>query len=119
MDTLPSDLERYYSEAVKRIEKQGDPDCYFVKRAISFIFCAGRPLTVDEVCLALAAEIGDNELFEDVLPAQENLVGSSAGLIRVDKKSKAIELAHHTLQEYLEKHPAALLPGPDTDLAKA
>lgn len=68
MDILPSDLERYYSEAIKRIEKQGDLDCYFVKRVISFIFCAGRPLIVDEVCLAFAAEIGDNELFKDAYP---------------------------------------------------
>lgn len=46
-------------------------------------------------------------------------MGSSAGLVRVNRKSKVIGLAHHTLQEYLKKHPAALLPNPDTDVAKA
>ncbi|KAL4887806.1 ankyrin repeat-containing domain protein [Aspergillus ambiguus] len=86
---------------------------------MSFIFCARRPLTVDELCHALAVEEGDSELYEDALPASEILVGSSAGLIRVDNKSKVIGLAHHTLQEYLEKHPAALLPDPDTVVAKA
>ncbi|KAL4802471.1 hypothetical protein BDV18DRAFT_154179 [Aspergillus unguis] len=119
MDTLPSDLEGFYSEAIKRIEKQGDADCHFIKRAMSFIFCARRPLTVDELCHALAVEEGDSELYEDALPLPEDLVGSSAGLIRVDSKSKVIGLAHHTLQEYLEKNPAALLPDPDADVAKA
>ncbi|KAI9040298.1 uncharacterized protein KD926_008388 [Aspergillus affinis] len=118
MSTLPSDLAGYYGEAIKRIESQGEPDAYNVKRAISFIFCARRPLTVDELCHALAVEEGDSELYDDALPAQEILVGASAGLIRVDRKSKIIGLAHHTLQEYLEKYPTALRPVTETDVAK-
>lgn len=118
MSTLPSDLAGYYGEAIRRIESQGESDAYSVKRAISFIFCARRPLTVDELCHALAVDEGDTELYDDALPAQDILVGASAGLIRVDRKSKVIGLAHHTLQEYLQKHPAALCPDPGTDVAQ-
>ncbi|OJI96719.1 hypothetical protein ASPVEDRAFT_251254 [Aspergillus versicolor CBS 583.65] len=119
MSSLPSDLAGYYGDAINRIESQGEPDAYNVKRAISFIFCARRPLTVDELCHALAVEEEDTELDDDALPAHEILVGASAGLLRVDRKSQVIGLAHHTLQEYLELHPAALPPHPESDFAKA
>lgn len=40
MSILPSNLEGYYEEAIKRIRNQGEQDSDNVKRATSFIFCA-------------------------------------------------------------------------------
>lgn len=119
MKALPSDLEGYYNEAIRRIKNQKEPICETVKKAMSFIFCARQDLTVGELYHALAVDDGDRELCQDAIPADYYIINNSAGLLRVDKESKKIRLAHHTLQEYLVKHPDALLPDPDTEIARA
>lgn len=119
MDILPVNFEDFYGEAMKRIESQGKQDHQNVKSALSFIFCAKRPLTVDELCHALSVDTEDTELDEDAFFDPEILLAISVGLIRIDEKSRIIGLVHHTLQEYLEKYPEILLPNPDAEIGKA
>ncbi|KAL4784664.1 hypothetical protein BJX76DRAFT_347578 [Aspergillus varians] len=118
MNTLPAGLEGFYSDALLRIKEQGGQDSQTAKKALSFIFCAKRPLTIDELCHALAVEDKDRDFHSTGLVPHEVLISISAGLIRLDEQSKIIRLAHHTLQEYFEKHPHQLLQSPDTEIAR-
>ncbi|KAL6232559.1 hypothetical protein BDW75DRAFT_232694 [Aspergillus navahoensis] len=119
MNTLPTDLEGFYSDALLRIKNQGEQDSQTARKALSFIFCAKRPLTVHELCHALAVEDKDHDFDNTGIIPHEVLINISAGLIRLDEQSRIIRLAHHTLQEYFEKNPDQMPPSPDTRLARA
>ncbi|PGH05438.1 hypothetical protein GX51_02962 [Blastomyces parvus] len=119
INTLPKGIYDTYDDAMKRIEDQGDEDSEFAKKALSYIFCAKRPLNVEELLHALAIETGDTELDQEAIPEIEILFNVSAGLIQIEKKSNIIGLVHHTLQEYFEKNPEKLISDPDVDIARA
>ena len=119
INTLPTEVYAIYEDAIKRIEEQPEEDCQLAKRALSYIVCARRPLKMEELRHALTVEAGDAELDEIALPETEILLNISAGLIRVDEKSRTARLVHYTLQEYLEKNHGKLLSDPEVELARA
>jgi len=119
MNALPLGVSEFYSKAMERIEKQREEDSQLAKRALSFIFCARRPLNVKELLHVLAIEVEDTELDETAFPETEILLIISAGLIRIDEKSGTVGLVHYTLQEYLEKNREKLLPDPEVEVARA
>ena len=107
-----------YEDDIKRIEELPEEESQLAKRALSYIFCARRPLNVEELRHALAIEFEDTELDETAFPETETLLNISAGLIRIDQKSGTIRLVHYTLQEYLERHSEKLIPDPDFMIAR-
>ena len=56
---------------------------------------------MDELCHALAVEIGSADFDPDNVPLIATLMGCCQGLITVDKEALTVRLIHHTLQEYL------------------
>ncbi|WEW59218.1 hypothetical protein PRK78_004687 [Emydomyces testavorans] len=115
---LPMGIYETYEAAIHRIEKEGEENCETVKRALSYIYCARRPLTVEELLHALAVEPNDTGLDEDAAPETDFLLSASAGLIRIDEKRSIIGLVHHTLQEYFDANPEKLLPEPEAEFGK-
>jgi len=65
---------------------------------------AERPLKSDELCHALAVEIGSPNVNSDNAPSIGTLLSCCQGLIIVDKKASTVRLIHYTLQEYLLAH---------------
>ncbi|TGO07453.1 hypothetical protein BTUL_0275g00150 [Botrytis tulipae] len=122
---LQEDIVKNLSEkaaginAMERVEKQQEEDSQLAKRALSYIFCARRPLNVKELLHVLAVEVEDTELDETAFPETEILLIISAGLIRIDEKSGTVGLVHYTLQEYLERNREKLLPDPEVEIARA
>jgi len=66
---------------------------------------AERPLRADELCHALAVELGSTDFNTRNIPSMSTLVGCCQGLIVVDKEASTVRLIHFTLQEYLSTHP--------------
>jgi len=66
---------------------------------------AERPLRADELCHALAVELGSTEFNADNIPSISTLVGCCQGLITVDKESSIVRLVHFMLQMYLSVNP--------------
>src|SRR5205807_9279633 len=64
-----------------------------------------RPLSPDELCHALAVEIGSSNLNTDNVPSIGTVLASCQGLVTVDKEASTVRLIHFTLQEYLRAHP--------------
>lgn len=95
-------LETAYGEAIKRIERQLFEDKVLAKSALSWITYAQRPLTPNELCHALATELGDDNLDGDNVPDIEDVVSVCAGLVIVDTDSHMIRLVHYTAQTYFE-----------------
>ena len=72
--------------------------------ALMWISHSERPLSVDEICNALAVEIGATEININNAPSIRTVLGCCQGLAAVDKGSSAIWLIHFTLREYLSHH---------------
>jgi len=66
---------------------------------------AERPLRADELCYALAIELGSTNLNADNIPSTSTLVSCCQGLITMDKKASTLRLIHFTLKEYLSTLP--------------
>jgi len=66
---------------------------------------AERPLRADELCYALAVELGFTNFNIGNIPLVSTLVTCCQGLIEVVKEASTVRLINFTLQEYLSAHP--------------
>ena len=96
-------LDHAYAQAMERIVGQEGGLRELVKKVLSWVTCAKRPLTTLELQHALAVEIGTSELDEENLPEIEDMVSLCAGLVTVDRESNVIRLVHYTTQQYFER----------------
>jgi hypothetical protein len=95
-------LKIAYDGAIERIKGQLPGKSARAKDVLSWITYAQRPLTIDELCHALAVEPGDRELDEDNIPEVEDIVSVCAGLVTIDEESRIIRLVHYTTQDYMK-----------------
>ena len=72
---------------------------------LMWISHAERPLKPDELCHALAVEIGSPNLNSNNIPPIRTLLACCQGLVVVDKEASTVRLIHFTLQEYVRAHP--------------
>ena len=94
-----------YTATLGRIKGQGGEKARIGMAALMWISHAERPLKPDELCHALAVEIGSPDLNADNIPPIGALLACCQGLVVVDKEASTIRLIHLTLHEYLRAHP--------------
>ena len=94
-----------YGATLSRIKGQGGRKSKLGMAALMWISHAERPLNSDELCHALAVEIGSPSLNSDNVPSIGTLLACCQGLVAVDKEASTLRLIHFTLQEYLRAHP--------------
>ena len=97
-------LEGAYGATLSRIKGQEKEESRLGVAALMWISNSGRPLKVDELCHALAVEIGSADLHDDNVPSLSTLLAYCKGLVAVDKEASTVRLIHFTLQEYLQAH---------------
>ena len=73
--------------------------------ALMWISNSRRPLQADEVCHAIAIQIGSNDLNSDDIPAISTLLGCCQGLAIIENGTSTIRLIHFTFHEYLSTYP--------------
>ena len=76
-----------------------------------------RPLKEEELCQALAVEIGSTEYNTDNVSSISTVLSCCQGLVVMDKEESALRLVHSTLQEHLTIHPN-LFQGPHATIAE-
>ena len=94
-----------YGVMVERIMAQSGDKSRLGMEALMWVSHAERPLSADEVCHALAVELGSTEFNAGNVPSMSTLVTCCQGLITVDKEESTVRLIHFTLKEYLSAHP--------------
>ena len=73
--------------------------------ALMWISHAERPPRVDELCHALAVQLGSTDFDVGNIPSMSTLVNCCQGLITVNRGASTVGLIHITLQEYLSSRP--------------
>ena len=100
-----SGLGDVYDATISRIKAQDGDKSRLGMAVLMWISHAERPLQADELCHALAVELGSTDFDSRNVPSMSTLVGCCQGLIVVDKEASTVRLIHFTLQEYLSAHP--------------
>ena len=98
-------LRDAYGATVRRIMEQDGVEAGLGMAALMWVFHSERPLRVDELCHALAVEIGSADLDPKNVPSVRKLLNCCQGLLTVDKDASTVRLIHLTLQEYLSTRP--------------
>ena len=93
-----------YEATLERISAQDGEKAKLAMAALMWICHSERPLQVDELCHALAVEIGSTNFNSDNVPKTETLLACCQGLVTVDREASTARLIHHTLREYLSTH---------------
>ena len=94
-----------YGVTLERIKTQDEENTQLAMATFTWVCHSERPLQVDELCHALAVEIGATDFDLENVPSIVTLLQCCQGLIVVDKEASTVRLIHHTLQEYLCAHP--------------
>jgi len=89
-----------YVATIARIKAQVGDKSRLGMATLMWISHAERPLRAEEVCHALAVELGSTDFNTSNIPSIPTLVSCSQGLIAVDKETSTVRLIHFTLQEY-------------------
>lgn len=97
--TESGQLDFAYGRALRNISSQPKSARDLASKSLSWLVRARRPLTVEELRIAVSVEPGRYELDELDLPATETLLHVCGGLVTVD--GSTIRLAHYSVQEYL------------------
>ena len=103
-----------YGATIGQIKRQGGEKARLGIAALMWISHAERPLKVDELCHALAVEIGSPDLNTDNVSSISTLLACCQGLVVVEKETFAVRLIHFTLQEYLRAYPDLFGPAHST-----
>jgi len=99
------ELGDVYGATIERIKAQDGDKSRLEMAALMWISHAERPLRADELCHALAVQLGSTDFDVGNIPSMSTLVNCCQGLITVDKEASTVPLIHFTLQEYLFSRP--------------
>jgi len=99
------ELGDVYGATIERIKAQDGDKSRLAMTALIWISHAERPPRADELCDALAVQLGSTDFDVGNIPSISTLVNCCQGLITGDKKASTVRLIHFTLQEYLSVHP--------------
>ena len=106
-----------YEATIRRIKAQTGDGARLGMAALMWISHSERPLSVDEICHALAVQIGSTDINTNNVPSIRTVLGFCQGLATVDKGSSTIRLIHLTLKEYISRY-ADLFDNPHSRIAE-
>ena len=106
-----------YGVTLERIQSQDEEKTQLAMATLTWVCHSERPLQVDELCHALAVEIGATDFDPENIPSIGTLLQCCQGLITIDKEASTVRLIHYTVQEYLCNHPG-LFSKPHSILAE-
>jgi len=96
-------LDGAYDTTLDRIKGQGKGKSALAMAALMWISRSEHPMSIGELCEALAVKIGSRDIEYDNIPSEKTLLASCMGLATIDESS-TVRLVHFTLQEYFNSH---------------
>ena len=106
-----------YDATIGRIKAQEEDRARLGMEALMWISHSERPLTADEICHALAVEVGSTDVNTNNVPSIRIVLDCCQGLATIDKGFSTIRLIHFTVKEYLSDH-AELFDRPHSKIAE-
>src|ERR1700753_279501 len=112
LENLPKGLAASFTNTIDRIRQSGDHTSDLGMKVLMWLHIAYRPLTVQELQVALAVEPGDQELAMDNIMLPQRLLDCCLGLVVIDAKTDTVRFVHYTLEEYFKKNSSIYFINP-------
>jgi len=110
-------LSDAYTATLRRLKTQKGNKSVLGLKVLMWVLYSERPLRTEELCCALAVEIGSIGLDPNNVPALRTLLSSCLGLVTVEESSSTVRPVHFTLQEHLLGDPT-LFHSPHATIAE-
>ncbi|CAG8958257.1 hypothetical protein HYFRA_00000611 [Hymenoscyphus fraxineus] len=111
---LPPDLPSSYERVLERVNRSSKQNQVLVLRTLNWIVYANEPLTTTQLLQALAVNNGEKSFDSSAMTTEEELLNWCSSLVRRNRISSRLELAHFTVKEFL----LAINPDETPDLSK-
>ena len=98
-------LSDAYTATLTRLKGQKGNKSVLGLKVLKWVLYSERPLRADELCHALAVEMGSLDLDSKNVPVLRTLLSSCLGLVTVEASSSTVRLVHFTLQEHFLSNP--------------
>ncbi|KAH8800133.1 ankyrin repeat-containing domain protein [Flagelloscypha sp. PMI_526] len=101
---LPTTPHERYHLSIERLHTKPFHDCMLAFHTLMWVWAAKRPLTLGELCLAVASSTEDlaNQNIRDAVVPESILLALCDGLVITD--NNYFEFVHLTLREYLNDY---------------
>ena len=110
-------LSDAYTANLARLKEQKGSKAAVGLKVLKWVLYSERPLRAEELCHALAVEMGSQDLDPKNIPVLRTLLSSCLGLVTVEASSSIVRLVHFTLQEHLLSNPT-LFHSPHSTIAE-
>ncbi|CAG8979376.1 hypothetical protein HYALB_00002502 [Hymenoscyphus albidus] len=111
---LPPDLPSSYERVLERVNRSSKQNQVLVLRTLNRIVYANEPLTTTQLLQALAVNKGERSFDSSAMTTEEELLNWCSSLVRRNRLSSRLELAHFTVKEFL----LAINPDETPDLSE-
>ncbi|KAK7052685.1 ANK-REP-region domain-containing protein [Favolaschia claudopus] len=101
LKTLPSTLTAAYEVTMTRINTNTEGFRMLAHKALMWVTHAVRPLSVAELCEAIAIDNADTCLNREKVPEIRTILAICNGLVTIDKELSVVRLVHYTAQDWL------------------
>ena len=98
-------LSDAYTTILTRLKGQKGNKSVLGSKVLKWVLHSERPLRAEELCHAIAVEMGSQDLDPKNVPTLQTLLSSCLGLIIFEASSSTIRPVHFTLQEHLLNNP--------------
>lgn len=112
LDTLPPTLNGTYERILERVSRKPESTQRLVEQSLRWILFARKPLTVNQLCQAVAVGVADEKLGRPVKEVQ--ILRHCSCLVRKSNNGLYIESAHFTVKEFMQ----AITPSSHPHLAQ-
>ena len=110
-------LSDAYTATLARLKVQKGNKAAVGLKVLKWVLYSERPLRAEELCHALAVEMGSRDLNPKNIPVLRTLLSSCLGLVTVEASSSTVRLVHFTLQEHLLSN-STLFGSPHSTIAE-
>ena len=113
----PPGLSSVYKRIIKTgLESQKDHQKHLTRHALTLIYHAAKPMTIDELRSALANVFEKTSPPRKSLPDGDEVVNACGGFVEIDSGTNTVRLVHSLMRQYLEiKAPFLVKERPTTE----
>lgn len=123
LENLPQGYDDSYKATMERIEatsqaNPNDTSSSLAKRALMWVVCSYRPLSLAELQEALTIDLDRPETRSTYRYDKETLLEITAGLLYINGDESSVNLCHTTALEYFKKTQGIWFPEPASKIAQ-
>lgn len=110
LERMSGDIDGAFEDTISRIQNLPKSRAQLGMDVLMWLCHAGRVMSTAELSDALAFGKGRGSKLSKYRPSLEIILECCHGLVVRSADKACIELAHYSIQEYLESHTSSLFP---------